>query len=232
MAKADAPNANARQQRILSHVNNDHKEALSHYLQHFAKVASATASTPQTPPVLVDVDLNKMVIRAGGDGKEHTVNFTPPLSSWEEMRGRFVEMDTTARDALSDVVVTEYAPPEGTAAAVFCLIVFYFTCYASLGLVVPGSPLWNLNEAIFPGGAVTYKWVVSIIFWPVVAIHTAEAIAFDQTRMKRHGVPRFGVLWWLWEVNCWVEGYTCWKRIDEIIEEKREIKAKRAQKTE
>lgn len=218
----------ARQKRIINHVNKDHKEALSHYLQHYGKVPKAAASTPTSPPELLEVDLDSMTIRAG-DGQQHNIPFTPALASWDEMRSRFVEMDATARDALYDVTVTEYAPPKGAGAVVLGSILFYFSCYASLPLIVPGSPAGELVEGLFPGGLATFRWVVKAIFWPVILIHSTEAIAFDRIRMSRHNVPRWSGLWWLWEVNCWLEGFTCWKRIDAIIEEKRAAKGKKAE---
>lgn len=218
----------ARQQRILNHVNRDHKEALSHYLQHFTKVPAAAASTPDSHPELLDVSLEQMIVRAG-DGQVHTIDFAPPLSSWDEMRVRLVEMDTTARDALYDVTITEWAPPRGAAAAVFSAVSFYFVCYATLPLVVPGSAPWRALEAVFPGGAPAFRWLVKAIFLPVLGIHMAEAVAFDQIRLKRHGVPRWSKLWWIWELNMFVEGFTCWKRIDAMIKEKKEAKAQKAE---
>lgn len=226
MASADV--THARQQRVLNHVNKDHKEALSHYLQHFAKVPAIAASTPASPPALLEVDLSQMTIRSA-DGQQHVVPFTPPLSSWDEMRSRFVEMDATARDALYDVTVTEYAPPDGPGAVVLGAILFFFSCYAGLPWIVPGSAPGRVLEAVFPGGLVGFRYIVKAIFWPVVAIHSAEAIAFDRTRMVRHGVPRWSGLWWAWEVNCWFEGFTCWKRIDAMVAKKRAAKEQKAE---
>jgi hypothetical protein len=224
---ADGSSA-ARQQRILNHVNRDHKEALSHYLPHFANVPAAAASTPSSPPELLDVSLEQMIIRAG-DGQVHTVDFAPPLSAWDEMRVRLVEMDSDARDALYDVTITEWAPPQGVAAVVFCAVGFYFLSYASLPLVVPGTTPWRILESVFPGGAATFRWLVKAIFFPVLGIHIVEAVALDQTRLQRHNVPRWSKLWWQWELNMFVEGFTCWKRIDAMVEAK---KAAKAQKTE
>lgn len=226
MASADA--SQARQKRIINHVNKDHKEALSHYLQHFAKVPAAAAFPPTSPPELLEVDLDQMLVRAG-DGQQHIIPFTPPLSAWDEMRSRFVEMDATARDALYDVVVTEYAPPRGAGAAVLGAILFYFSCYVGLPWIVPGSAPGQLVEAVFPGGIASFRWIVKAIFWPVILIHSTEAILFDRTRAAKHGIPRWSKLWWLWEVNCWFEGFTCWKRIDAIVEEKRAAKAQKAE---
>lgn len=226
MASPDA--AQARQRRIINHVNKDHQEALSHYLQHFAGVPAAAALTPTSPAELVDVDLDGMTIRAG-DGTQHAVAFTPPLNSWEEMRGRFVEMDVTAREALYDVTITEYAPPRGMGAFVLGAIIFYFCCYVSLPwTTAPGSSIGQLIDGVYPGGLVKYRELVKSIFWPVIVIHSAEALAFDRFRMARHGVPRWSRLWWLWEVNCWFEGLTCWRRIDAVVAEKKAAKAQKA----
>lgn len=206
-----------RRRRIINHMNNGHQQELTHYLQHFACVPHNIASAS---PELRDISLERMIIRVSGN-HEYTVPFAPPLSSWEEIRSRSVEMDATARASIYDITITEYASPKGFGAFVFSLVSFYFACYISLPWVVPGSTAWNILETVFPGGPAWFRFIVKMIFWPVVAIHTSEAVVFDRTRMKRHGVQRWSNLWWKWEANCWIEGITAWKRIDAIIATKR-----------
>lgn len=211
--------SDARRQRVLKHMNDGHKPELSHYLQHYASL-SARAASPT--PELRDMDFDRMIIRAG-DGKDYSVLFMPPLSSWEDARARLVEMDATARAALGidDVIITEYKPPTGFAAVVLGSIMFYFACFFSLPWITPGSTAWEAVESFFPGGNPWFRWVVKAIFYPVLAIHTVEAVVFDRTRMRRHRVPRWSKLWWQWEINCWMEGATSWQRIDALIASKR-----------
>jgi hypothetical protein len=213
-----------RLQRIIDHVNQDHKESLSLYLQHRAQIPAAIASAS---PHLSEVSLERMLIHSS-DGHQHVVRFEPSLASWSEIRPRLVAMDGEAREALGlasggldGVVVSEYVAPRGIEAFVLSSVVFYFACYAGLPLVVPGSLPWRALEAVFPGGPTTFRSIVRAIFWGVVSIHSAEAILFDRTRLAPYGVPRGSRLWWMWVCTCWVEGFTCWKRIDRLIASKK-----------
>ncbi|VUC35187.1 unnamed protein product [Clonostachys rosea] len=221
--------AEQRRQRIIKHMNDDHLESLQLYLRVYCGVPEATAKSGCE---LVDVSLSSLLIRTG-DGKEHTVQFAPPLDAWGEIRPRLVEMDALARAKLGiapldndpdSIVITEYVPPKGFDLVVLCSICWYFFSYFTLSYLVPGSWGWKTLEAVFPGGPAWYCWTVKMIFWPVVGIHTAEAFFFDKTRMVKNGVPRFSRVWWLWVGNCWMEGYTAWKRVDALISAKKEQK--------
>jgi hypothetical protein len=210
-----------RRQRIIKHLNRDHQPELSRYLEHFASLPRDTASSN---PQLIDVSLDRLLIRAG-DGSDYSVPFVPPLSSWDEIRSRTVAMDAAARAALggpsSNITLTEYAPPQGFGAFVFGAVLFYFFSHATLPWVQPGTAAWSIVSTIFPGGPLRYRWVVKSIFWPVIMLHTAEAVIMDLTRLRKHGVSRGSRVWWLWVTNCWVEGITTFKRIDGVIAAKR-----------
>ena len=117
--------------------------------------------------------------------------------------------------------ITEFAPPEGFGIVVFSAVAFYFSCRATLPWVVPGSAAWDLVSAVFPAGPEWYRWVVRSIFWPMVLIHTAEAVIMDRTRLQKYGVQRGSKLWWKWIAGCWIEGITTFKRIDRLAAAKR-----------
>ncbi|CAG9938900.1 unnamed protein product [Clonostachys rosea f. rosea IK726] len=223
--------AEQRRQRIIKHMNDGHLESLQLYLQVYSGVEEASAKSGCE---LVDVSLSHLLIRTG-DGKEHTVQFAPPLDAWGEIRPRLVEMDALARAKLGiapldnsddpdSIVITEWLAPRGFDAVVLGSICWYFFSYFTLPLLVPGTWGWKVLEAVFPGGPAWYCWIVKAIFWPVVGIHTAEAFFFDRTRMVNNGVQRFSRVWWLWVGNCWMEGYTAWKRVDALIAAKKEEK--------
>ncbi|KND94039.1 hypothetical protein TOPH_00923 [Tolypocladium ophioglossoides CBS 100239] len=205
-----------RRDRIVSHMNRSHTRELAHYLRHFAGASRRAASSPS----LRDVTLQGMRIRAGGN--DYAVPFTPPLDTWNDVRGRIIEMDATARRGLgiSDVYITEYVPPRGFEIVVFGAVIFYFSSVASLPWVVPGSGLWQTLTAVYPGGPEWFRWGVRIVFLPVVAIHSTEAFLFDR-KLQRHGVDRWTSLWWLWVSSCFVDGICSFRRMNSIIAQKK-----------
>lgn len=206
-----------RRDRIISHMNQSHTRELGHFLRHFAGASRRAASNPS----LRDVTLQGMRISAGGN--EFVVPFTPPpLDTWNDVKGRIIEMDTTARWALgiSDVYITEYVPPQGLDIVIFGAVIIYFASVASLPWVVPGSGFWKILTAVFPGGPEWFRWTVRVLFFPVVAIHSVEAFAFDR-KLQRHGVDRWSHLWWLWVSSCFVEGFCSFRRTNSVIAQKR-----------
>ncbi|KAL5618378.1 hypothetical protein FOVSG1_000600 [Fusarium oxysporum f. sp. vasinfectum] len=218
MASAD----DARKNRIVSHMNKDHTREISYYLRHYAHLSASAASSP----VLKDTDLNGMTIKSN-DGREHFVPFSPPLSSWAEVKDRIIEMANTAREGLglSDVIITAYTPPEGFGIFVTGSVLFYFFCAGTLPWVQPGTRIWELLNEGFPGGATFFHWLVNAIFWPVIGIHLVECFFFDR-KIQRHGVERFSGQWWLWLSNCFFEGFPAFKRVDGIVARKQDKSGK------
>ena len=214
-----------RRNRIISHMNQSHTRELGHYLRHFAGASPGATSNPS----LRDVTLQGMRIRAGGN--DFAVPFTPPPpSDWSDVKARIIDMDDRARRALglSDVYITEYVPPQGFDIIVFGAVLFYVACVASLPWVVPASGLWKALTAVFPGGPEWFRWIVRVIFFPVLAIHSAETFLLDR-KLLRHGVDRWSGLWWLWVSSCFVEGFGSFKRTNHIIARKRAQKESKKQ---
>ena len=206
----------------MTHMNRDHARELSHLLRFHAHLGERAASSPS----LRDISFARMVIRTPRAAGDHSVAFAPALASWDDIRPRLVVMDQAAREGLglSDVYVTEYRVPRGLDGLVMGAVLFYYLCWFTLPLARPGTSVWKVLEAVFPGGPGFYRWLVRTIFVPVVGIHVVEAVLFDRYRMRRHGVERWSRLWWIWELDCLVEGYPCWARIDSVIENKRKQK--------
>lgn len=208
-----------RKERIISHMNKGHPRELSHYLRHYANASCSAAASPE----MRDVDLQGMKISA--QGKDYSIPFSPPLTSWADVKTRIIEMDTIARENLgiSNIYITEFTPPTGFGAVVFGSVVFYFFCAAALPWVVPDTPLWELLEVCFPGGPTWFQWVVKTIFFPVVGIHVVECYFFNQ-KLHKHGVDPFTKLWFLWQLSCFLEGLTAFKRIGAIVAKQEEEK--------
>lgn len=217
---AGSKDETARKDGIISHMNRDHTREMSNFLRHYNSLSSRQAARPS----LRDVSFDTMRIRAGGFN--HTVPFLPPLQSWDEIRPRLVEMDGTARAALglSDITVTTYVPPRPADWIIFVAVTFYFVSAASLPWLLPGTTAWTLLDKGFPGGAAMFRWLVKLIFWPVLGIHVAECYFLDRLRLKKHGVERWSATWLLWEASCFLEGLMVWKRFDILVADKQKQK--------
>jgi len=213
--------SDAARARVMGHMNGSHSRELSHYLRHYAGLSQRAAADAK----LTDLSLSSMRIRSRGG--EHAVAFEPPLDAWSEMRPRVVEMDRIARESLglSDVYITEYAPPKGFDIAVAGAVAFYFISYLALPWIQPGTAVWDLLATWFPGGPKWYTWLVRIIVLPVLAIHLGEGFWFNRTRMAPHGVLLGSALWWKWQVGQFFDGVCSFHRVDAVIAAKKAEKA-------
>ncbi|KAJ6788601.1 hypothetical protein PWT90_05497 [Aphanocladium album] len=216
----DASDNEARKDRIISHMNRDHTREMANYLRHYNSLTKRQATNPS----LRDLSLDTMHIRAGGFN--HEVPLVPPLKSWDELRPRLVEMDAVSRKALgiSDITVTTYLPPRGADWLVFFGVTFYFVSFAYLPWLVPGSTAWTILDKGFPGGAAMFRWLVKVIFVPVLGIHVTECYLLDRLRLSRHGVDRFTLTWLMWQASCFLEGLPSWRRFDAHVAEKQKQK--------
>jgi len=215
---AISPTAKAR---TIQHMNKDHKQDLSHILQHFCRISPADADDP----TMLDIDLHSVTVLSGaGPARlQRSIPFNPPMTSFDERRTRLVAMTHAAREALgvdSDTgPVLGYGRPRGTEWITFVGVVLYFGCFAAVraGWAEPGSGLSGLAEGYFPGGAGTFRWVVETIFWPVVGIHLGEAWWFERSRCRPNGIPRGSAVWFLWLGNVFFEGYGTFLRFDRLL---------------
>ncbi|KAF5134885.1 hypothetical protein E5D57_005522 [Metarhizium anisopliae] len=214
---APAPADQGLQDRILSHMNTSHTRELTHYLRHYCGLTPSQARGAS----LRDVTLQGMRIRAGG--ADYVVHFKPALQSWNDVRPRVIEMDAIARKSLgiSDIYMTAYRAPRFADALVMASVAFYFVSFLALPWIVPGSSIWSILTAYFPGGPEMFRWSVKLIFYPVLAIHLIEPMVLDATRLQKHGVDRWSGQWWMWVVSCFFEGLMVFKRFDSVIAEKR-----------
>lgn len=224
MAPPDTPSSSNqdRRQRILNHMNKDHGPELSRFLRHFCDLAPEAAASA----VLREVTMSSMLIHAPQNGRDYSVPFSPPLASLDEMRPRLIAMDEQARQelGLSEIVVTEYHACRGLDLLVFGSVLFYFCCAASLPWLHSGTAPWRIAQAVFPGGAPRFRWIVRAILLPVLGIHFTEMVLLDRWKLRRHGVQRWSKLWWQWEMTCFMDGYRSFGRFDALVQEKRRQK--------
>lgn len=92
-----------------------------------------------------------------------------------------------------------------------------YTAVAALWVVIsrrafiaPGSILYD-NLIKTPEAAQTAAKIQDWAFLFVFGAHAIEAPLFAATKLRKHGVPFFSVLWWKWFVACFVGGVEAWK---------------------
>jgi hypothetical protein len=205
---------------MLNDMNADHQAELSHYLRHYSHLSRSAAHSAR----LTDISLDSITITAV-NGSTYSIALDPPMTSFSEARERLVKMDQDARSGLgiSDIRVDEYRPPRGFDLVVFLLCLFTYFSFTMRPFIQPGSSFFERyirDNAI----AETLFWMQSKVFWPMLAIHSAEAFWFERSRLLKHGVERASQLWWKWMVNNFIEGVGVYKRFDTLVKAKREEK--------
>ncbi|CZR67972.1 related to integral membrane protein [Phialocephala subalpina] len=208
----------AAKARIIKHMNADHADSLSLYLQHYCHLSARSTRNAQ----ISSISLAHMSLQTT-DGKAYSIPFSPPMTSWAEARTRTVDMDREARTALdvSNIKITSYEPPRKPFHIfVFGICLFTFGVFAMRNRIVPGTWFYDVPLKYWPGGPEWFVWIAKTIALPVVVIHLGEAYLMDRTRLRKHGVERGTALWWKWVVSCFIEGYGCHQRIDAAVRRK------------
>jgi hypothetical protein len=216
----------ASKQRIIKHMNGDHADSLSLYLQHYCKLSARTARGA----VMTDISLSAMAFRTT-DGKTHTIPLKPPMTSYAEARTRSVDMDREARSALdlSSIRITSYLPPRKPVHVfVFGICSVMYIVFATKHKLVPGTWFYDNILLYWPGGPEAYLWFLKTIFFPVLAIHFGEVFLLDRTRLRKYGIQRGTLLWWKWVGSNFIEGYGAFQRFDQEVQRKKK-EAEKAQ---
>lgn len=214
MADPAAIDANAKR-RIIDHMNHDHQDSLIRYLEHYCHLSSFTARKAK----LTDMAFDHLVIFT--DGVSHTVPIHPPMTSWSDARPRVVAMDTEAVAGLkrSNITVKRYDRPKGFHAVVFVVVILTVAIFWKESTLQSGSLLYDYVLRFTPGFA---KWCVKIrplILLFIVTIHTSETFYMGSSRLRRHTVPTFSLLWWQWMISALIEGFGSFSRFDKIVKE-------------
>lgn len=201
---------------IINHMNADHQDSLSLYLQAYNNVPSKEAKSAH----LEDFSLTDLVITAAGT--RYSVPINPPMKSLSDARPRVVAMhkECLERLGLSDIVVTEYRLPRGQNAVVAVVLIVAYALFFRRSNFLPGSLVYDW---LSPSGPVLAEYcynIQPILFPGMVFLHAAEAYLLTARRLRRHRVPFMSGLWCIWMVSTLIEGVGAWRRFDEIVEEK------------
>lgn len=223
-----SPDIDVAKQRIISHMNADHQDSvrvrrtregvstsiltdrlkLIRYLEHYAKVSRLRSPSAE----LKDVDLTKMTISAGG--RPYNIPFSPPLSSFKEVRERVVQMDQESIKALdrSPVTIKEYLPPKKPVHVITfttCLLVFLM--YSRKENLLPGSGPYETIFKHIPQFAAFSAKLRPLVLYPMLVIHVTETF-FMTMKLEKHSVPLLSTVWWSWVLSNFIEGVGAFQR--------------------
>lgn len=212
----------AAKQRIISHMNSEHRDSLRRYLEHYNRVSSFSARDAK----LTDITFNSMIIQSSNG--YCTVPIDPPLTSWSQARERVVAMDAEATAGLgrSNITVKKYKRPNGFMAVVFVAAACTFVVFSKRSNFEAGSFIYDSLLKHTPGFA---KWCYKIqplVIYPMLTIHGWEAYHMQKSRLQRHNVPFMSKLWWKWFLSTFIEGVGSFMRFDRIVKEEREKQEK------
>ncbi|KAI1330660.1 hypothetical protein F5Y16DRAFT_339823 [Xylariaceae sp. FL0255] len=202
--------------RITSHMNKEHSSELKQYLQAFNNLTARQASNAQ----LIDLSLDTLTIKSASG--THQVRVSPPMKSLADARVRLVDMasEAQAKLGLGGVRVTTLQAPAGAGLVSFVGISFYFFSYVALatGYLAPSTAAWEALNQYWPfNGAKGFAWLVRAIFWPVLAIHVAEAGWMAYSRLPKYGIPVGSLLWIGWVSQTFFEGYPAMLQFDALV---------------
>lgn len=216
----------AQQQRIITHMNKNHRDSLSLFLQVYCKVPYKQAQLAQ----MEEFGLSGMTLSTAfspNNSKSRTTFFIPfdtPLNGYNEARHKVVEMHKACLHHLdlSDITIREYRAPRGFGAVVFTTCLLTFITFSRRAHFQPGSEFYARVFQYLPASFVTFCYTIQpLLISLMAAIHLAEAVHLAYYRLRRHNI-RFGSgLWLAWFVNDFVEGVTTLRRFDALVAEKR-----------
>jgi Protein of unknown function (DUF2470) len=203
-------------------MNKDNQDSLSLFLRYYCNVPSASA----TPTTLQTFNLDSMIITS--QGKRYYIPLDPPLPSFASSRSKMKAMHEECLRGLdlSDVKITTFLWPQTLMSRVtFVAVLLTILSFSRRGNFVPGSFFFEtVGLRYLPRFAWFCRSIQPWLITFILGIHLAEAVWMARTRLRRHGVRRWSVLWWKWVGICFIEGITSFQRLDEIIREKEEEK--------
>lgn len=209
-------------QRIIAHMNKDHQDSLVRYLEHFCHLSSFSARHAR----LSDITFDHLVISTY-PGSAHIVPIHPSMTSWSEARHRVVAMDAEAVAGLnrSNITVKKYVKPSGPVILFACFTLTVLGVFSRRENFQPGSLVYDGILVYAPGFARFCLQVRPLVLFMIISIHSAEALYFHTSKLRKHTVPTFSAPWWKWMVSALVEGFPAFIRFNRIVEEEERRRA-------
>jgi Protein of unknown function (DUF2470) len=202
----------AQKQAIISHMNADHRDSLTLFLEVYCRASPPTASAAR----MEDVTLSDMIIIASEI--HYRVPFNPPMKSLSEARHRLVDMHKYCLQklGLSDIAIKEYRPPRVLHTFAFIVVLGICVAFSRRSNFLPGSTLYSIRPAF---AEACYEFQ-PIVLPTLFAAHTLET-CYVVLELRRHRVPVMSTLWLAWTLSTFLEGVLALQRFKEVIQEER-----------
>lgn len=217
MATASSPvarmnSSSEMKDRILKHMNKDHRLSLFDYLEYYGRVP-LDGLDPKNRVEMVDIELDHLTLQYSSHFEQRVsrrIDLQPPLKSLAGAREKLVEMAHTAATALgvSPTQVKHYKWPQ-----------------------TPGAWLSSSTGLILVLGGLTHEFGLAKRFYPtydqslqrfrlflvlfLILIHIGECILIMRPLMKKYRVP-YDVRP-QWYLSCVLEGFFSWVRFKSLV---------------
>ena len=203
-------------------MNNEHQDSLVRYLEHYCHLSSFSARHAR----LSDITFDHLVISTY-PGSAHIVPIHPSMTSWSDARPRVVAMDAEAVAGLnrSNITVKKYVKPTGLMFSHFCWTVINLIVFSRRENLQPGSLLYDSILVYTPGFARFCLLMRPLVLFLILASHPAESLYMHMSKLRKHTVPTFSVLWWTWILSTLAEGFPAFIRFNRIVKEEEMKKA-------
>lgn len=150
------------------------------------------------------------------------------MISWLETCLRVIIMDTQAVNCLNRprIAVNKYTRPTGWMLIPFIAVICTLIAFSRRGNFQAGSFFYETFLTYAPGFAQWCFKIQPFVLYPVIMIHSGEAIYMERSRLQWYNVPRFTITWWKWMLSTFIEGTGAFIRFDRIVKEEKMIKAR------
>jgi len=215
-------------------MNADHRDSLSHYLVHYARVHPSFAASAQLEDCTV-ADMKISYATSSTSRTTVTIPFTPPLQSLSEARARLIQMnrDALIAQGMSPFQVKHFLVPDliGILAAIGTIFGLY-----SLWFPANLAPDAWITRYILFGNKELAAWMVKWhleLMAGIVFIHGTECMAMGYFVWKHcpritgpFGIQIPGSVGFLWLLAALTEGFPAINRLKADVKKKEDKEKK------
>lgn len=214
-----SPSDEAIKARIISHMNKDHQDSLSRYLEAYAGISHYSARSPK----LEDLTLSTLTI--GSAAGRQIIPISPPMFSLSEARTRLVTLHEECGRKLGrdSITVKNFRWPGIVHGCIILAVLLGLFCFADGSNFAPGSFLSSTLYKPVPQVARFMEAHHLYFWWTILLIHIGEA-GLMAVWLKKYNVPPYSNLWMLYIGFTVLEGYGCGARLRAEVARERALK--------